>query len=1205
MKAPALLLFLLSACAASPPTREAGGVQVTVTVLSLLYSKNWPVEYINAVNAGFNASLAARGWVMAPGVDVSVVRPPSYNTPAHEYLKEYLRGLEDDNNLLVVLGPMGEESTSSSYDTLEEHTLVGFAPMTGAAGFEAYRPNLYFLRPELTGELIALIRYAVNYLRVLRLGFMYLEGSMGGSATYEKAVFFLSRLGYEPCCAFTVQSHEGDQGISAAEFEAAWKEFAANRPQAVILLTTMKEETEKFIKKLVADPRTADAFLLAPSLMQKSIASVWKEALEEANAPFVPRRVIQTGTNPLAVDGFFAAIKRFQTEMRNYLTEYKEWSGFNDADHFLKNDADGELMVNGWIAGEVLARALRSHGWMNNGTAFLESLYEQRRYVIDDIVIGDFGGECSERAVGSGAICHCNHGGRKVYMKEVAEDYRLRPVLGGYTVQSPLECNSDPAILQPPLSGVLVSVEDHPELERATDQFNKGASAVASTGRVGDMNRFFLQKIATDMQNAPGDVDAQRQNRAVSAIFGVVTEATLGLRDLTFIDPITPTPHLNSFSRNVIHLSPTLEQQLYVLVNYLSNIHVGAVSCIIRCEQAPMVKNVLKKTLFTFGLNLSSTVVLTPGDSVGEHLPKSGSTFIIGLAVDDIVVIEEHLRIHTKARVLVQFSDIALLYNEFVQAFNNSDGAKHLLFATSLPHWADVNTTSETVRRFHEAVREVEKWTPLSLLGFATGRLMQRNLQRMDLATSDLLSGLFFNETFITVDDMQYGAYKDAEGVATAEESLSNFGATDISVWSMARALRSDEPVLQDPMSPSMVYTVPNNNALTPAQLAGVVGAGLLVLILAVGLTVFLCCIMRNKRDNDNAPKELADPVTLIFTDIESSTAQWATQPELMPDAVATHHSMVRSLIENYDCYEVKTVGDSFMIACKSPFAAVHLAQELQRRFLHHDWGTTVFDEFYREFEERHAEEGDGKYKPPTARLDPEVYRQLWNGLRVRVGIHTGLCDIRYDEVTKGYDYYGQTANTAARTESVGNGGQVLMTCETYHSLSTEERSQFDVTPLGGVPLRGVSEPVEVYQLNAVPGRSFAELRLDRVLDVLDIFGEGTAASTSDYSSTLAELSETAQAIAVSLQSLMGVFTQAQRQGTLMPFCERWRVPLPKKSASAWDDSYCEEVVRRIAMKVGHVVDYHAVVESEHSSSTLSSGSVLIISNHVGELGDF
>nr|1FX4_A Chain A, RECEPTOR-TYPE ADENYLATE CYCLASE GRESAG 4.3 [Trypanosoma brucei] len=231
--------------------------------------------------------------------------------------------------------------------------------------------------------------------------------------------------------------------------------------------------------------------------------------------------------------------------------------------------------------------------------------------------------------------------------------------------------------------------------------------------------------------------------------------------------------------------------------------------------------------------------------------------------------------------------------------------------------------------------------------------------------------------------------------------------------------------------------------------------------------------------DNDSAPKEPTGPVTLIFTDIESSTALWAAHPDLMPDAVATHHRLIRSLITRYECYEVKTVGDSFMIASKSPFAAVQLAQELQLCFLRLDWETNAVDESYREFEEQRAE-GECEYTPPTASLDPEVYSRLWNGLRVRVGIHTGLCDIRYDEVTKGYDYYGRTSNMAARTESVANGGQVLMTHAAYMSLSGEDRNQLDVTTLGATVLRGVPEPVRMYQLNAVPGRNFAALRLDR-----------------------------------------------------------------------------------------------------------------------------
>ncbi|RNF09430.1 receptor-type adenylate cyclase, partial [Trypanosoma conorhini] len=52
---------------------------------------------------------------------------------------------------------------------------------------------------------------------------------------------------------------------------------------------------------------------------------------------------------------------------------------------------------------------------------------------------------------------------------------------------------------------------------------------------------------------------------------------------------------------------------------------------------------------------------------------------------------------------------------------------------------------------------------------------------------------------------------------------------------------------------------------------------------------------------------------------------------ELMHDAVAAHHRLIRALIAKYRCYEVKTVGDSFVIACKSVFAAVQLVRELQQ----------------------------------------------------------------------------------------------------------------------------------------------------------------------------------------------------------------------------------------------------------------------------------
>ncbi|RNF00951.1 receptor-type adenylate cyclase [Trypanosoma conorhini] len=289
-----------------------------------------------------------------------------------------------------------------------------------------------------------------------------------------------------------------------------------------------------------------------------------------------------------------------------------------------------------------------------------------------------------------------------------------------------------------------------------------------------------------------------------------------------------------------------------------------------------------------------------------------------------------------------------------------------------------------------------------------------------------------------------------------------------------------------------------------------------------------------------------------------------------MPDAVATHHRLIRALIAKYHCYEVKTIGDSFMIACKSVFAAVQLVRELQQVFLQHDWGTGALDEAYRKFEEGRAEEDAEGYVPPTARLEAAVYRQYWNGLRVRVGVHTGLCDIRRDEVTKGYDYYGGTSNMAARTEAVGNGGQVLLTRAAYMALSTTEREQVEVIALGAVALRGVPEPVEMYQLDAVPGRTFAALRLEKDVPDLD---EGSEFTSGDDISLHSTRTGAAQVVAIVLTSTFGTFTAPQRLKALMLLCERWNVLMPRRPSYVHDDEYCRVAIDRLAVKINNVME--------------------------------
>jgi hypothetical protein len=139
--------------------------------------------------------------------------------------------------------------------------------------------------------------------------------------------------------------------------------------------------------------------------------------------------------------------------------------------------------------------------------------------------------------------------------------------------------------------------------------------------------------------------------------------------------------------------------------------------------------------------------------------------------------------------------------------------------------------------------------------------------------------------------------------------------------------------------------------------------------------------------------------------------------------------------------------------------------------------------------------------KPPEPARQPDLYMDLaalnsmdskyWRGIRVRVGIHYGQGEIKHDPVTLGYDYYGTVVNTAARVEGVGNGGQVLLTEAAYEAALKDDafkEIEASVTEVGPQPLRGLDQPIPLYQVvpTALKGREFPPLRLDIEHDASD-----------------------------------------------------------------------------------------------------------------------
>eukprot|EP00668_Euglena_longa_P042465 GGOE01056212.1.p1 GENE.GGOE01056212.1~~GGOE01056212.1.p1 ORF type:complete len:735 (-),score=240.63 GGOE01056212.1:820-2949(-) len=226
------------------------------------------------------------------------------------------------------------------------------------------------------------------------------------------------------------------------------------------------------------------------------------------------------------------------------------------------------------------------------------------------------------------------------------------------------------------------------------------------------------------------------------------------------------------------------------------------------------------------------------------------------------------------------------------------------------------------------------------------------------------------------------------------------------------------------------------------------------------------------KRSHSAAPKDVHKPFCVLFTDIQASTHLWATIPDVMAPALSTHHTLIRHAIAKHRCYEVKTIGDSFMCAVHTPQQAVRLALAIQTALHDHNWGTDAIDRAYLELLE-------------TNEIG-QVSRNCWNGLRVRVGIHYGLGDIQFDEVTQAYDYYGTVVNTAARIENVCHGGQIGVSQEVYDEVK-DSISDVVWSDLGCQPLRGLAEGICMFQ--ALPAgplacRTFPALRLDKLISI-------------------------------------------------------------------------------------------------------------------------
>jgi class 3 adenylate cyclase/alpha-beta hydrolase superfamily lysophospholipase len=171
--------------------------------------------------------------------------------------------------------------------------------------------------------------------------------------------------------------------------------------------------------------------------------------------------------------------------------------------------------------------------------------------------------------------------------------------------------------------------------------------------------------------------------------------------------------------------------------------------------------------------------------------------------------------------------------------------------------------------------------------------------------------------------------------------------------------------------------------------------------------------LLTGRRGGAGGARRLA---TVLFADIVGSTQQLSDVGDARwRDVLSTFERLVRSSLLRHGGHEVAFIGDGFLSLFDDPTAAIDCAAELVT----------------------------------------EV-REL--GIEIRAGIHTGMVEVRGDDVA------GMGVHIAARVMGAAGPSEVLIT-RTVGDLLLGSDTQLE--PRGPRELKGIPEPLELFALRA------------------------------------------------------------------------------------------------------------------------------------------
>jgi class 3 adenylate cyclase/ABC-type branched-subunit amino acid transport system substrate-binding protein len=538
---------------------------------------------------------------------------------------------------------------------------------------------------------------------------------------------------------------------------------------------------------------------------------------------------------------------------------------------------------------------------------------------------------------------------------------------------------------------------------------------------------------------------------------------------ITFLGPLSGSMALRTpFNRNIINIRPSIRDEMAAIANFLhkvlqlsnvvllvqttsliqvwedgvrgyidfaSNVH-GMSPAIIRyttAQDTSVINQIIQAKdaqafvllgstssihgYATLAANISQKLVIAAPNDVDYTQLVS----LTGKVLAGRLYVSQLVNLGTSARSLDASAPItgSVLAKRFMDAMNNSEFLTSVQIADGTPFMTNAALEGFIVGRL--AVTATQH-----ALAMSTATSTTSANEREAEARALFLEAMYDIASF-TVDGFKLGPLGDACVSTSAQQDQCGPSRTNCDCSQMAGSVFISQASVDDPTimvsRPDGTYSFSTCGVMLPPTIFSFVYIIVIVAVLSVVLVVIvlivLLIIWRAKKSHSVLYAPSSGLAVLAFTDVQNSTVLWQDFPREMRTALKAHNQIMRKLLKRFRGHEVKTQGDSFMVAFTAPLDALDWAMSVQVELTKYEhWPSDLLLHSY------------------DCRTEWDEKRNIiFKGLRVRIGLHYGEVERLTDPTSGRPDYFGTTVNKAARIEGLAKGGQVLLSSELFDEL--------------------------------------------------------------------------------------------------------------------------------------------------------------------------